>query len=176
MWSDLPRDVCLKAEYKEMLTNAVAEVRVECTQTEASTHTCTHTHQAHTHINTDAHTERYTFKKKHTHIHARAVTLRNCSLWVCKFDRDLADSGHLALAAEQTEWLHLRVHRVRVCVSMCVSSSRRRRSSEQEKTMREKRKRKKTDAHNDLTAGNMHQNPRTALLQETTQNFQKRFL
>ena len=68
MWSDLPKDVCLKAEYKEMLTNAVAEVRLECTQTKASTHTRT---QTHTH--TDAHTERYTLKKnpkktkKHTH-------------------------------------------------------------------------------------------------------------
>lgn len=87
MRCDLPRDVCLKAEYKEMLTNAVAEVRVECTRTEAQ----------HTHTRTPSYT------RKHTRTHARAVILRNCSLWVCKFDRDLADSGHLALAAEQTE-------------------------------------------------------------------------
>lgn len=43
----------------------------------------------------------------HEHAHPRAVTLRNCSVWVCKFDRDRGDSGHLALAAEQTERLHL---------------------------------------------------------------------
>lgn len=83
-------------------------------------------------------------------MHARAVTLRNCSLWVCKFDRDLADSGHLALAAEQTEWLHLRVH---VCVHMCVSSC----SSEQEEEEEEEDGKKKIDAHNDLTAGNTHE-------------------
>lgn len=30
MRCDLPRDVCLKAEYKEMLTNAAAEVWARC--------------------------------------------------------------------------------------------------------------------------------------------------
>lgn len=85
-----------------------------------------------------------------THTHTRAGARNH--VWetafgyVCKFDRDLADSGHLALAAEQTAWLHL-------CVSTHAYASRtcRRHSSEQEETMK-----KKIDVRNDLTAGNMY--------------------
>lgn len=87
MWRDLPGDVCLKADYKDMLTNAA--VQVECTQTVAQhghrkTHTFTH---AHTHTQVQSHWE--------------------IALLVFKFDSDLTDLGHLALAAEQTAWLHL---------------------------------------------------------------------
>lgn len=88
---DVICQVCLKAEYKEMLTNAVAEVRSECAHTKAQyTNICTHTH-------------------------ARATTLRNDSVKACKYDRDLAESGHLALAAEQTKV----IASVYVCPHMC---------------------------------------------------------
>lgn len=103
MWRDLPRDVCLKADYKDMLTNAA--VQVVCTQTVAQ--------HGHRKTHTDA-------PDAHKHTHTRTIPLRNCPVLVFKFDSDLTDLGHLALAAEQTAWLHLCAC---VCfhISVCVS-------------------------------------------------------
>lgn len=133
MWRDLPRDVCLKADYKDMLTNAA--VQVVCTQTVAQ--------HGHRKTHTDA-------PDAHKHTHTRTIPLRNCPVLVFKFDSDLTDLGHLALAAEQTAWLHLCAC---VCFHICVCehSCWRHFSEQADKLGGEGQK----DAHHDLTAGNM---------------------
>lgn len=55
MRRDLPRDVCLKADYKDMLTNAA--VQVVCTQTVAQHgHRKSHTDAPDAHKHAHAHT------------------------------------------------------------------------------------------------------------------------
>lgn len=69
-------------------------------------------------LNTD--TEKHTQTHQthtNTHTHTRTIPLRNCPVLVFKFDSDLTDLGHLALAAEQTAWLHLCAC---VCFHICV--------------------------------------------------------
>lgn len=94
----------------------------------------------------------------HTYTHMHVQSHWEIALWVCKFDRDLADSGHLALAAEQTGWFHLYVCVcVLGCVCMCVSL--------QEET---RKKTKKMDAHNDLTAANQQEAQKKCAFRFTT--------
>lgn len=128
MWRDLPRDVCLKADYKDMLTNAA--VQVECTQTVAQ----------------HGHRKTHTF----THAHTQVQSHWEIALLVFKFDSDLTDLGHLALAAEQTAWLHLFAC---VCFHICVCehSCWRHFSEQADKLGGEGQ----IDAHHDRTAGNM---------------------
>ena len=85
-----------------MLTNAVAEVRVECAQTEAPNTHVQRSRLKETHAHTRTHKHTHTHTQTHTHMCTYKHIEKLLSV-VCKFDRDLTDSGHLALAAEQTE-------------------------------------------------------------------------
>lgn len=93
-------------------------------------------------------TEKHTHS--HTHAHTQVQSHWEIALLVFKFDSDLTDLGHLALAAEQTAWLHLFAC---VCFHICACehSCWRHFSEQADKLGGEGQ----IDAHHDRTAGNM---------------------